>query len=85
MRAERRLRLKLMLLLNSENAIEQLRSSSSLSSGSIKEYQALQAFVSKVRDFCENDNTESQSLHLATFLEDLESRTWTQMKNVLFE
>ncbi|KAF8634467.1 hypothetical protein AX15_000908 [Amanita polypyramis BW_CC] len=71
----------------SENAVKQLQSSSpSISPASINEYRTLQAFVTKVRDSCEScaNGSEFQSLHLVTFLEDLESRTWAEMKTVLF-
>ncbi|KAK2461679.1 hypothetical protein APHAL10511_006142 [Amanita phalloides] len=71
----------------SESAVKQLQTSSStISSASVVDYRALQAFVSKIRKLskaCEN-GSDFQSLHLVVFLETLESKTWTEMKTVLF-
>lgn len=72
----------------SESALKQVQyCTTPLNSACISEYRELQAFVSKVRDFCQKScdiSFEQQSLHLVTFLESLESKTWTDIKTVLF-
>ncbi|KAF8640664.1 hypothetical protein AX17_000321 [Amanita inopinata Kibby_2008] len=71
----------------SESARRQLEASaSSLSPASVSVYHELQKFVSKVSALgssCEDSGPEQHSLHLISFLENLEIKTWTDMKAVL--
>ncbi|KAJ7225939.1 RINT-1 family protein [Mycena pura] len=72
----------------SEAACEQIRSFPStapVSYASVTQYQALQAFVTKVSDACVNieDGTEKQTLNLVSFLEKIRDKCWADIKGSL--
>ncbi|KZT06301.1 uncharacterized protein LAESUDRAFT_653786 [Laetiporus sulphureus 93-53] len=67
----------------SELAVDQIRSSSSLSS--VSEYEGLQEFVASVHQVCAKveDVAGEQELHILSFLESIRERTWADMRHVL--
>lgn len=75
-------------LMRSESAVSQIRtsdSSAALSLASVKEYHALQEFVSNVTKSCSQveDGAGQQTLQLVTFLERIRDKTWADIKGAL--
>ncbi|KAE9401979.1 hypothetical protein BT96DRAFT_918567 [Gymnopus androsaceus JB14] len=72
----------------SESSIQEIESlpvSSSISTSSVTQFQALQAFVSSVANACSSveDGAGKQKLHLVGFLERVRDRTWVDIKKRL--
>ncbi|KAG6814039.1 hypothetical protein H0H92_003889 [Tricholoma furcatifolium] len=70
----------------SENSAERIRKSKlSISTSSLSEYQALQAFVEKVREACSKveEGFNNQTLNLVRFLENIREKAWSDIQGAL--
>ncbi|KAI0935935.1 hypothetical protein AcW1_000312 [Taiwanofungus camphoratus] len=67
----------------SESAVRQISNTSTLSS--VSEYEALRKFVASVQTACApaEDVADQQRLHILSFLEAVQDKTWSEMKNAL--